>query len=270
MAVLDVPPGRAPQRAALPRRLGEARFAMAAGLCLALAWGCGRAADPAPPLAAPPAESWLSEKKLYSSGNEELIIRDFFRDRRNGVFVDVGCAWPVRKSNTAYLELHLGWSGIAVDALREYGAAWQRDRPRSKFFALFVTDHEGEVQTFYRSELPDVSSYQKRALELRTRKDGEPLEFDALQVPTTTLTTLLLKNGIAKVDFLSMDIEGAEPLALAGFDIDSFKPELACVEAKPANRADIRRYFGAHGYDRLERYVDYDKMNYYFAPRAPR
>ena len=46
----------------------------------------------------------LAEKKRYSLFDEELIIRDFFQDRRSGFFVDVGCAWPVMANNTAYLE----------------------------------------------------------------------------------------------------------------------------------------------------------------------
>ena len=37
-----------------------------------------------------------------------------------------------------------------------------------------------------------------------------------------TLTALLDREGIAHVDFVSMDIELAEPKALAGFDIERF------------------------------------------------
>ncbi len=42
-----------------------------------------------------------SEVKLYSQFDEELIIRDFFEDRRGGFFVDVG-AWLPHKSSTTY------------------------------------------------------------------------------------------------------------------------------------------------------------------------
>ena len=43
----------------------------------------------------------LAEEKRYSLFDEELIIRDFFQDRRDGVFLDVGCAWPIGASNTS-------------------------------------------------------------------------------------------------------------------------------------------------------------------------
>jgi hypothetical protein len=42
----------------------------------------------------------LAGKALYSQKNEELVIRDFFRDRRGGFFLDVGCAFPKNGSTT--------------------------------------------------------------------------------------------------------------------------------------------------------------------------
>lgn len=198
-------------------------------------------------------------RKLYSARNEELIIRDFFQDRRGGVFLDVGCAWPVKENNTCYLEKHLGWSGIAVDALPDYAQAWHR-RPRSRFVNYLVTDHFGTIEPFFRAELTDISSF--RPVNAKAPK----VKYQKILVPTITLTRLLDEKGVSKIDFMSMDIEDAEPLALAGFDIARFRPELACVEVK-SNRDEIRRYFDAHGYERLSRYDDYDRVNNYFTPR---
>jgi len=48
---------------------------------------------------------------LYSQDAEETLIRAFFEDRRNGVFLDVGAGDPVKNSTTYYLENHLGWRG---------------------------------------------------------------------------------------------------------------------------------------------------------------
>jgi hypothetical protein len=88
---------------------------------------------------------------------------------------------------------------------------------------------------------------------------------EEIKVPTTTLSKLLDDNGVTKVDFVSIDIEGAEPLALAGFDIDRFKPQLLCVEAKVKNREFLAKYFDEHGYEQLERYLEYDRTNFYYA-----
>src|SRR5262245_51530433 len=40
----------------------------------------------------------------FSQGVEEWILRDFFQDRRDGVFVDVGANHYQTGSNTYYLE----------------------------------------------------------------------------------------------------------------------------------------------------------------------
>lgn len=84
-----------------------------------------------------------TEKKFYSRGQEELIIRDFFQDRRNGVFLDVGCWQPIEASNTYYLEHELGWTGVAIDALAELAPRWKRVRPSSLFLNFLVADRVG-------------------------------------------------------------------------------------------------------------------------------
>ncbi len=55
---------------------------------------------------------------LYSQGNEELVVRDFFQDRRRGVFVDVGCGLPQHNSMTFYLERHLGGQKIEMSEIQ--------------------------------------------------------------------------------------------------------------------------------------------------------
>ena len=223
------------------------------------------ASSPQDPGAQDPSASQrlLESKSLYSQGKEEVIVRDFFRDRTNGFFLDVGAAWPVASSNTYYLEDRLGWTGIAIDALPEYGPSWEKSRPRSRFYSYLVTDHADTLEPFYRADLTGVSSFSKQ----QARGPSGELGFEEMRVPSITLNSLLERNGVSRIDFLSMDIEGAELLALAGFDIDRFRPELVCIEAKPVNRKGLFDYFLAHGYERIEKYFEYDQTNYYFTPK---
>jgi len=211
-----------------------------------------------------PVEKLLTEgRKLYSQFDEELVIRHFFKDRKGGVFVDVGCAWPIHDSTTYYLEKHLGWTGIGIDAQKYYAELWETNRPNSKFFAYAVTDKVGDRVTFYLAPASarGVSSLSRSHLE--KWKVKKPV---ATEVETITLNKLLDDNGITKVDFLSMDIEGAEPGALRGFDIDRFRPSLVCIEIGPANTEMVKDYFAAHGYSLIEDYRNYDKINWYFTP----
>ena len=86
-------------------------------------------------------------------------------------------------------------------------------------------------------------------------------------MPTVTLTQVLDDADVHRVDFVSMDIEQAEPQALRGFDIDRFKPALVCVEAHESTRQWLLNYFHDHGYVPVGRYLALDALNFYFAPR---
>lgn len=212
-------------------------------------------------------------KKLYSNNNEELIIRDFFNDRRNGIFLDVGSSHYRGASNTYYLEEHLGWSGIAVDALAEFALGYIENRPNTRFFSFIVTDHSWSIEPFYRVvENPGLSSYDKGYLEGHKKYKPEwrnvLKNIQVVYVPTITLTDLLEKNGISKIDFLSMDIEGNEPAALAGFDIKKFKPELVCIERRiERSGEEVLNYFSSHDYELIKKYLKYDNINWYFTPK---
>ncbi|MDP6979188.1 MAG: FkbM family methyltransferase [Myxococcota bacterium] len=229
-----------------------------AAICIAL----GIVFTLATPLRAS-AESILEEKKRYSQANEELIIRDFFQDRRDGFYLDVGCAFPVQFSTTYYLEKHLAWRGIGIDALDIYAKNWKLLRPKSQFFTFYVDDHSDDIKTFYRAGVPALSSGIKDRV-----FNGRKLNQREVEVQTITLNKLLELNGVEKVDFLSMDIEEAEPAALRGFDIERYAPELVCIEATPSIREEIHAYFEEHGYERLDRYLAHDDVNWYYAPKS--
>ena len=65
---------------------------------------------------------------------------------------------------------------------------------------------------------------------------------------------------------MSMDIELAEPQALAGFSIRRFNPELVAVEAHLPVRQQILEYFARYNYVLVGRYWRADAHNFWFAP----
>jgi FkbM family methyltransferase len=211
-----------------------------------------------------PKDILTNGKKLYSQFNEELIIRHFFDDRKGRTFVDVG-SWHWRDgSTTYYLEKHLGWSGLAIDAQDYLRKGYEENRPGSKFFSYAVGDKSGEKVKFYLAG--QLSSTVDGHLKLFEKaKDYKPQE---IEVETITMNDLLAREGVEKIDFLSMDIEEGEPAALAGFDIEKYKPDLVCIEAGKPVREAITKYFGEHGYERIDEYMKHDIINWYYRPRS--
>jgi FkbM family methyltransferase len=198
----------------------------------------------------------------YTEREEEWMIRDYFHDRRGGFFVDVGANHYQFASKTFYLESKLGWSGLAVEPQTKFAAEYATFRPHTKFLPFFVSDvSKATARLYIINESSMVASSNREFV----KQFGEPDE--ARDVPTVTLSDMLDAEGVRRIDFLSMDIELHEPLALKGFDIDRFRPLLVCIEALLPVRQQILDYFAEHGYVVVGKYVWTDLENLYFAPR---
>jgi len=192
---------------------------------------------------------------------EEWIVRDFFQDQRGGVFVDVGANHYQRFSNTYFLETALGWSGVAIEPQAKFADDYKRHRPKTIFVPLFVSDVSNQQTTLFVTGNDLVASSSREFTEVFGPVTPTP-------ATTTTLDDVLDRLKVTRIDFLSMDIELAEPQALAGFSIDRFRPRLVAVEAHVPIRQQLLDYFGSHGYSLVGKYWRVDPDNFWFAPRG--
>lgn len=196
-----------------------------------------------------------------SENEEEWFIRDFFNDRRDGFFVDVGANHPKRFSKTWYLEKELGWSGLAVEPLRQFAAGYAVERPKTRFRPFFVSDTSDAAARLYVISGNTLVASGDPAF---TGAFGTVDRVDT--VPTITLNDLLARENVSRIDLLSMDIELHEPQALNGFDIGRFKPTLVCIEGLFPVRQKILEYFTRNGYVLVGKYLRADTENLYFTP----
>jgi FkbM family methyltransferase len=196
-----------------------------------------------------------------SEREEEWLIRDFFQDRRGGVFVDIGANHYQADSKTYYLETVLGWSGIAVEPQREFAAGYAAHRPNTRFRSFFVSSVSDEKAKLYLVGGNSVVASGDPAFASRFGTISEVRE-----VPTVSLTDLLTRERVSQLDLLTIDIELNEPKALEGFDIDRFRPSLVCIEALLPVRQRILDYFTRHGYVAVGKYLWVDRENLYFTP----
>ena len=190
---------------------------------------------------------------------EEWILKDFFKDERGGVFVEVGANHHQRFSNTYYLETVMGWSGVAVEPQVKFAAGYKQYRPQTTFVPVFVSNVSNHQATLYVTKNDLVASSVREF----TSSFGEVTPTTAT---TSTLDDVLDRLGIERIDFLSMDIELAEPQALAGFSIGRFAPRLVTIEAHPPVRQQILDYFARNGYVLVGKYWQTDDENFWFAP----
>jgi len=198
-----------------------------------------------------------------SESGEEWIVRDYFKDKRDGVFLDVGANHYQTQSNTYYLETTLNWSGVAIEPQEKFAADYAQHRPRTHFVPLFAARQANQRALLYIPDNDLIASSNKEFAAIGGA------EVSTVQARTTTIDAILEHYGITHLDFMTMDIELAEPDALSGFTPERVELQLAAVEAHEAVRQQIIDYFTKRGFVVLGKYLRADSRNLWFAPLQP-
>lgn len=189
-------------------------------------------------------------EKFFSQLGEDCLLAIFFDFKKHGCFIDVGAFDGIYLSNTFAFE-RLGWSGFCVEAMPEYFDLCVKNRPGSTcFHAACLAAERGQVE--FRAEAGGLFSG-LAADESFTASvyRGQHVPFDGfrtIRVPSASLDGLLA-GRTAQIDFVSIDVEGAELEVLNGFDLDRHKPRILVIEAnKPEERQALDVHLDARGY----------------------
>ncbi|MDR2753876.1 MAG: FkbM family methyltransferase, partial [Oscillospiraceae bacterium] len=167
---------------------------------------------------------------------EDMILRaifySYYRHITDGFFVDIGAHHPVQYSNTAFF-YQLGWRGINVEANPAAQPAFARERPEDINLQCAVTDFDGTVELFIHGNTKAETIGGLSTLVPQNAQAGA----SSITVPATRLDTLLHKHAAGRpIDFLSMDIEGAELSALQSNNWQLFRPTVLVLEILPKGR----------------------------------
>lgn len=164
----------------------------------------------------------------YAQRYEDLHLLRCFGERTPGFYIDIGAGHPVY-DNVSFAFYLRGWSGITVEPnpwLAQLSAAV---RPRDKRIQALVGAAAGEA-TYYL-----VEDFHGLSTTIASHAQAAQAEFgkaaQTMTMPVTTLRALCEQHAPAAIDFLKVDVEGAEPDVLAGGDWQRFRPKVVVVEA---------------------------------------
>jgi len=143
-------------------------------------------------------------------------------------YIDVGANHPFELSITASL-YELGWRGVLVEADPDFAAELRRHRPLDQVIEMAAGDREGEI-TFYRVAGTGLGTLSEAEAGAASAAGFDVSEFT---VATATVNQIVESTiGIeSPIHFMSIDVEGAEPLVLAGLDLNLIRPWVVCIEA---------------------------------------
>ena len=154
----------------------------------------------------------MKKKKTYSMDREDLVISDYFKNKKEGFYIDIGCYHPIHRNNTFLLyKIQL----------------FEFLRPKDLNYNFAVSNKNEKIKMFYQKELSQLSTINyDQAVKVFQGAIKER------EIQSYTLNEVLKFSNLEnkKIDLLDIDVEGADLKVLQGFSFEKFKPELMCVE----------------------------------------
>ena len=186
---------------------------------------------------------WQVEKQLglhsryfSQAGQDRYLSERIFGNKRDGTFVEIGGYDGWTGSNCVFFEKVLGWTGLVVEASPQLVGRIGETRS-AKVVHAAISDREGTAEFLeVMSDLTQmgglIDHYHAETLQRirRNERHNERHSETVLAVPSTGLDTLLRAHGIEKIDYCSIDVEGAERAVLRSLDFDEFDITALSIE----------------------------------------
>ena len=174
---------------------------------------------------------YFKNRSSYSMDGEDLIISEYFKNKSKGFYIDVGCYHPIHRNNTFLLHKK-GWQGVNIDIHKFSIELFQHLRPNDLNLNFAVSDKNEKINMYFQKELSQLSTIENtQAKKVFQGRIKEKL------IQSYTLNEILKFNKLddKKIDFLDIDVEGADFKVLQGLSFEKFKPEVICVEIHDKN-----------------------------------
>lgn len=161
------------------------------------------------------------DTEWFSQARQDEAVTTLLRGKKHGYFVDLAANDATILSNTYSLEEKFGWTGLCIEPNPIYWAnLTYRD---CQVVAAIVGDTRMEEINF-RFNAGDHGGIIGFDNGKHLKKQSEPKY-------TVTLTEILQRFNAPKViDYLSLDVEGAEEFIMKNFPLNEYKISLMTVE----------------------------------------
>ena len=191
-------------------------------------------------------------RNTYSQFNEDTYLKEYFKNKKKGFFIDIGCHHPFKANNT-FLLYKSGWSGINIDLNKISIDLFNIARPRDINICTAISDKEGTIEYYLPNNNP-LSS------EITINKDFSKILKDHHGNDYRTHTTKSItwqfiekqySSLLQSVDILKIDIEGSDLKVLKTIDLNKLDPKLLMIEASNLD------------FSERDKIISYLKMNNY-------
>ena len=164
-------------------------------------------------------------KNSYSISGVDLVIDRIFRNKKKGVYIDIGCNHPIKYNNT-YLLHKRGWSGINVDLDKKSIQEFNRLRKNDTNIQALISDKAEIMDVYFYHERSAINTVSKNLANYRKKK------YKLIKKSSTTLNSIIKNSNYKKkkIDFLSIDVENHEFNVLKNFNFKKYKIDIIVCE----------------------------------------
>ena len=187
------------------------------------------------------------------AGQDAFLDEQVFKGKTGGVFVEVGGYDGITGSNGLFFELMRGWTGLIIEPSPVYHALCEARRtvPCAR---LAVGSAPG------RAEFLEITGGMKQMgglidsydPDLRARVEADPRhQGEVIEVEVQPLAEILSAHGLRRIDYISLDVEGAEKDVIATFPFAEFDVTAWSIENN-SGATEVPALMQANGYQRVE------------------
>ncbi|WP_170182000.1 FkbM family methyltransferase [Phreatobacter stygius] len=199
----------------------------------------------------------------YAQNLEDYHLALLFAGQRDGFYIDVGGGHVVA-DNVSFGFYEKGWHGIVVEPQPMLAAAYRQVRPRDIVVEALCGRTAGEADFFEADRFHGLSTTSSAHADAAA---AAGITTRLRRLPTVTLAELCAAHAPGQIDFLKVDVEGAETEVLAGNDWARFRPRVILLEAvTPWTMADASASFAPILAEAGYREVYFDNLNRFYMP----
>jgi FkbM family methyltransferase len=169
----------------------------------------------------------------YSQYDEEAIIYSFFKNKKDGLVVDIGAADGINNSNSRKLILD-GWSALLIEPNPNNFSKLQTlyiENENVNTLNLGCSDTTEDKIKFYIDQNDEYEQLSTFSLEqVQKCKQMYGCDFIEKNIDVVKTSEIFSKNNVTKINFLSVDTESYDYKVIKGIDFDNVEIDLICVE----------------------------------------
>jgi FkbM family methyltransferase len=163
----------------------------------------------------------------YAQNFEDVMLERLFSETKRGFYIDIG-AWDPRDYSVTRHFYERGWRGLNVEPIASRHAKFVTDRPRDINVHSLVGGHNRPTR-FFECVEEDYLSTTVAAVAEEMKANG--LTVSEYEVEVERLDALIDRHCPKVIDFLKLDVEGAEADVLKTIDLQRFRPRALVIES---------------------------------------